>query len=309
MPAIIATPTERCKRDVPRIIVELLGFVARGYLAPVVVSVVFRVVEVAADGATVVLVVTVLSDVTEDVLARARWWWTAATRTCRWRARGTRTASVASVVVLVVATAGGAAVVVTSDVEVLLAGVAQPANATVPAIIATPSARRKPDFISIILEFLRVQAVQRTTVVSLDFLVEVVSPIGDTVVPLELDLVDSVTTPLMSDDFWVLVDIDWSDGIGATGIVVVWVVIELEDEPCAKAAPVISVTATVAAARILIMSDSPGRLGTSGIARLPSGNVALATGWRQGRKLLMPAVGITDTPTGIRHARARPHGR
>jgi hypothetical protein len=51
---------------------ELLGFVARGYLAPVVVSVVFRVVEVAADGATVVLVVTVLSDVTEEVLARAR---------------------------------------------------------------------------------------------------------------------------------------------------------------------------------------------------------------------------------------------
>jgi hypothetical protein len=108
---------------------------------------------------------------------------------------------VASVVVLVVATAGGAAVVVTSEVEVLLAGVAQPANATVPAIIATPIARRKPDFVSIILEFLRVQAVQRTTVVSLDFLVEVVSPIGDTVVPLELDLLDSVTTPLMSDDF------------------------------------------------------------------------------------------------------------
>jgi hypothetical protein len=191
-------------------------------------------------------------------------------------------------VVLVVATAGGAAVVVTSDVEVLLAGVAQPANATVPAIIAAPIARRKPDFVSIIVEFLIVQAsyAQRTTVVSLDFRVEVVSPAGDTVLSLELDLLDSVTTPLMSDDFRVLVDMDESDGIGATGIVVVWVVVELEDEPCAKAAPVISVTATVAAARILIMSDSPERLGSSGIARLPSGNVALATEWRQGRKLL-----------------------
>jgi hypothetical protein len=53
--------------------VELLGFGVPGYLAPVVVSVVVRVVEVSADGATVVLVVVVLSDVTEALVARARW--------------------------------------------------------------------------------------------------------------------------------------------------------------------------------------------------------------------------------------------
>jgi hypothetical protein len=61
---------------------------------------------------------------------------------------------------------------------------------------------------------------QRTVVVSLDFRVAVESPIGDTVVPLELDRLVSVCTPSTFDVRWLLLVTDVSDGIGATAVVV-----------------------------------------------------------------------------------------
>jgi hypothetical protein len=108
---------------------------------------------------------------------------------------------------------------------------------------------------------------QRTVVVSDDLRVAVVSPVGDTVVPLELDLFESVTTPLTEDECCVLLEDEESDGIGAIGVVVDCVVVELEDELCAKAVPAISVTAIVAASKVLIILGSPRKLGASGIAR------------------------------------------
>ena len=87
--------------------------------------------------------------------------------------------------------------------------------------------------------------------VSVDFRVVVVSPIGDTVVPLEVDdPLELVTTPLTLEVRSLLVS-DEVIGIGTTGVVVVWVVVELEDEDCAKSAPVIKVTAIVAAIKAL----------------------------------------------------------
>jgi hypothetical protein len=71
---------------------------------------------------------------------------------------------------------------------------------------------------------------QRTVVVSVDFFVAVVSPIGETVVPLDVDPVVVVTTPLMLLVFWLLVSVE-TTGAGMTGVVVVVVV--LEDEDCA----------------------------------------------------------------------------
>src|SRR3954453_13314396 len=108
---------------------------------------------------------------------------------------------------------------------------------------------------------------QRTVVVSLDLRVAVVSPTGDTTVPLELGLLVSVTTPLTVDVFWLLVETDEFVGIGTTGVVVVCVVVELEDVFCARATPLISVTAIVAASKVLIMSVSPGGSDAGGIAR------------------------------------------
>jgi hypothetical protein len=88
-------------------------------------------------------------------------------------------------------------------------------------------------------------------VVSVDFRVVVVSPIGDTTVPVEEDPLDLVTTPLTLEVRSLVVSVDVT-GIGATGVVVVWVVVELVDEDCARTAPVIKVTATVAASNVLI---------------------------------------------------------
>jgi hypothetical protein len=105
---------------------------------------------------------------------------------------------------------------------------------------------------------------QRTVVVSVDLWVDVVSPTGDTVVPLELDLLVSVTTPLTLDVCWLLVETAESDGIGARGVVVDCVVVELEEELCARATPVVNVTAIVAASKVLIMVGSPGELGAGG---------------------------------------------
>lgn len=83
-------------------------------------------------------------------------------------------------------------------------------------------------------------------------------------VPLELDLFDSVTTPFTVDVRSLLVETEESAGIGATGVVVVCVVVELEDELCARATPVISVTAIVAASTVLIMLGSPGNWARTG---------------------------------------------
>lgn len=119
-----------------------------------------------------------------------------------------------------------------------------------------------------------------------DLWVAVVSPIGDTVVPLESDLFVPVTTPLTSDVRWLLVETEEFDGIGATGVVVDCVDVELDDELCARAAPLISVTAIVAASRVLIISYSPGISARAGSPAFGVTNVILAMRRRQARKLL-----------------------
>jgi hypothetical protein len=94
---------------------------------------------------------------------------------------------------------------------------------------------------------------QRVVVVCVELCVAVVSPIGETVVPLEVD-VEPVTTPLTVVVFslWLSTDA----GGGVAGVVVVCVV-ELEEEDCAKAPPVIRATAIDAASTCLIMLMFP----------------------------------------------------
>jgi hypothetical protein len=94
-------------------------------------------------------------------------------------------------------------------------------------------------------------------VVSVDFRVDVESPIGVTVTPLEVDPVVFVWTPLMLELRWLVVSTVVA-GAGTTGAVVVCVVVELEDEDCARAAPVSNPKVNVAASKDLIMSGSPG---------------------------------------------------
>jgi hypothetical protein len=93
-------------------------------------------------------------------------------------------------------------------------------------------------------------------VVSVVFRVAVVSPVGETVVPLEVEAAVLVTTPLTLVVFSVLVSTD-ATGAGMTGVVVVCVVVELEEDDCAKAPPVIRVRVIVAASRVLIILNSP----------------------------------------------------
>ncbi len=180
----------------------------------------------------------------------------------------------ATVVVLVVDVIGGGAVVVVCSVVLIwVAGVAQPASPIEPAISATPVAKWKCDLLLVVFCFLEIRAWlardQRVVVVSFDLCVSVVTPNGDTVVPLELDLLISVTTPLTPDDRCVLVETEESDGIGAIGATVVCVVVVLEDELCATAMPLSRDTAIVVAERILNMPDSPKVfLGRCGVARL-----------------------------------------
>ena len=95
-------------------------------------------------------------------------------------------------------------------------------------------------------------------------------------VPLDLDLSDSVTTPSTFEVRWLEDETEESDGIDAIGAVVDCVVVELEDEFCARPTPVVSATAIVAASNVLIISVSPGNGMRAGIARFPFGNVALA---------------------------------
>src|ERR1700722_19213352 len=119
-----------------------------------------------------------------------------------------------------------------------------------PARSVKPNARPSRDLLSIIACFLKVRSMAASirprdhlvVVVSVDFRVVVVSPTGDTTVPVEEDPLDLVTTPLTLEVRSLLVSVDVT-GIGATGVVVVWVVVELVDEDCAKTAPVIKVTA------------------------------------------------------------------
>jgi hypothetical protein len=95
-------------------------------------------------------------------------------------------------------------------------------------------------------------------VVAVELCVDVVSPDGDTLVPVEVEPDDLVMLPLAStlDDLWLLVSGEIV-GDGTTGAVVDWVVDELDDVVCAIAAPVIRVTAIVAANRVLIMGNAP----------------------------------------------------
>jgi hypothetical protein len=100
-------------------------------------------------------------------------------------------------------------------------------------------------------------------VVWVEFFVAVVSPVGETVVPLLVDPVVLVTTPLTLVVFSLLVE-TVATGAGMTGVVDVCVVVVLEEEDCAKAPPAIKVAAIVAASKDLIMSNSPGDRGGSG---------------------------------------------
>ena len=105
-------------------------------------------------------------------------------------------------------------------------------------------------------------------VVSVDFRVAVVSPVGAMVVPLEVDPLLLTVTPFTLVVFSLLVWVETTGG-GMTGVVVVdCVVVELDEELCAKAPPVMSVTANVAANNDLIISNISRRWGGSGIARL-----------------------------------------
>ena len=122
-------------------------------------------------------------------------------------------------------------------------------------------------------------------VVAVEFRVDVVSPAGETVVPLEVDPDELVWTPLASDVRWLLVSVETDDG-GTTGVVVDCVVVELDDEFCAKAAPVIKEATIVAASKVLIMLNAPRELSRAGIARWPTGNLMCAMEWGQPRKLL-----------------------
>ena len=93
-------------------------------------------------------------------------------------------------------------------------------------------------------------------VVSVDFRVDVVSPDGETVVPLEVDPVVLVTTPFTLVVFWLLVSMA-TVGAAGIGVDVVCVVVVLEDEDCAKEPPVISAMVIAAASKDLIMSSAP----------------------------------------------------
>jgi len=94
---------------------------------------------------------------------------------------------------------------------------------------------------------------QRVVVVWVELCVAVVSPVGATVEPLEVD-VAPITTPLTVVVFSLCVSTD--AGGGVTGVVVC-VVVVLEEEDCAKAPPVIRATAIVAASTCLIMLIVP----------------------------------------------------
>ncbi len=91
---------------------------------------------------------------------------------------------------------------------------------------------------------------QRMIVVSLDFFVTANSPAGETVVPLDVADELLVMTPFTLLVFSLLVCVE-TIGAGATGVIVVTVVLEVED--CANAPPVIRVTAIVAASKVLII--------------------------------------------------------
>lgn len=91
---------------------------------------------------------------------------------------------------------------------------------------------------------------QRMIVVSLDFFVTANSPAGETVVPLDVADELLVMTPFTLLVFSLL-DCVETIGAGATGVIVVTVVLEVED--CANAPPVIRVTAIVAASKVLII--------------------------------------------------------
>jgi hypothetical protein len=93
-------------------------------------------------------------------------------------------------------------------------------------------------------------------VVSVDFRVAVVSPVGDMVVPLEVVSVELVTTPLILVVFWLVVSTATS-GAMTTGAVVDWVVVVVEDVDCANAPPVIRAAVIVAASNNLFISISP----------------------------------------------------
>jgi hypothetical protein len=103
----------------------------------------------------------------------------------------------------------------------------------------------------------RHRRVQRVVVVSVDFRVSTLSPIGVTLVPLEVDPDVVVVTPLTLVVFWLLVSVE-TTGASTTGAVDVSVIVVLEEEDCAKAPPVMSVASTAAASKDFIILSTPG---------------------------------------------------
>jgi hypothetical protein len=127
---------------------------------------------------------------------------------------------------------------------------------------------------------------QRVVVVWVEC-VAVVSPVGATVVPLDVDAV-LVTTPLTVVVFSLCVSTD--EGDGATGVVVCMVVV-LDEEDCAKALPVIRATAIVGTSKCLIMlrfSRDQVRAGIACLVALFSDIDDFAAGSETTQSLLAP---------------------
>jgi hypothetical protein len=135
--------------------------------------------------------------------------------------------------------------VVSLVVVVVTGGEAQPTNATTPVNSAAPMVKPKRECVTIIVISLARR--DQWVVVSLDFVVSVAVPVGDTVVLLLL-AVELVTTPLTLVVFSLLLE---TSPTGAGTVVCVVVVLELED--CANAPPAIRAMAIVAASMVLII--------------------------------------------------------
>ena len=118
---------------------------------------------------------------------------------------------------------------------------------------------------------------------SVDLRVVVMSPDGDSVVPLEVDVDLFVTAPSVPTVRWVLVStVDVVDGMGDVDCVVV----VLDDVVSARLAPVI-IARTIAAASIdLIMPSAPLDLAQARIACCTGRNMQSAAECRQTRNLL-----------------------
>lgn len=110
--------------------------------------------------------------------------------------------------------------------------------------------------------------------------------------PLDEERLLSVETPSLLDECRLLVVMEEFDGSGTTGVVVDCVVDELDEELCAEATPVISVTASAAARKVLIMMGTPEHCGRKRRSLPPAAGFrargAAATGSETTHRVLAP---------------------